>query len=79
MHKENTIPKLAPAGAGVPLPQKLMMRFLIGPFIAGKTTTEDSEKKLFAITEKIIAQTKNLSAEQLHTKILVPEKAYANG
>lgn len=65
-------PKLAAPGAGVPFPQKLLMKFYVRPFIAAKTPWEVSEKNFRRINEKIMKELEGLSERQLLTRILVP-------
>lgn len=65
-------PKLAPPGAGIPLPQKLLLRFFVRPFVAARTPWEVSEKNFNRINEKILKELEGLTDEQLATRILVP-------
>jgi hypothetical protein len=67
-------PKLAPPGAGVPLPQKLMMRFYIGPFIAGRAKWVASEQAFHKMNDRILKEIEGLTEKQLATKILVPSQ-----
>ncbi len=64
--------KLAAPGAGVPLPQKLVMRFLIKPFVAARTPWEVSEKKFRRMNEKILSELVGLNEQQLSAQVLVP-------
>jgi hypothetical protein len=65
-------PKLAAPGAGVPFPQKVMMRFIVKPFIASRTPWEKAEKNFHRINEKILAAIEGLNETQLSTRVLVP-------
>ncbi len=77
METKNTMstliePKLAPPGAGIPWPQGLVLRFIIAPFIAGRTDWAVSEYRFKKLTAKIVAELAGLSEKDLTTKILVP-------
>jgi hypothetical protein len=65
-------PVLAAPGAGIPLPQKLMMRFFVKPFVAGRTSWEISEANFHKINKKILSAMEGLTESQLTTRILVP-------
>lgn len=65
-------PVLAPPGAGVPFQQKMMMRYFVRPFVAGRTPWEVSENNFRKINEKILKTLDGLTEAQLTTKILVP-------
>lgn len=65
-------PVLAPPGAGIPLPQKIMMRFFVKPFVAGRTPWEVSEANFHKINKKILSVMEGLTESQLETRILVP-------
>lgn len=64
-------PKLAPPGAGIPFPQKLVLRFFVRPLIAQRTPWEESEKRFLKITEKIEAELAGLSPAQLEKRVLI--------
>lgn len=65
-------PVLAPPGAGIPLHQKILMRFILKPFVAGRTPWEVSEANFRKINEKIFKAIDGLTEAQLTTRILVP-------
>lgn len=65
-------PRLAAPGAGVPLPQRLIMRFIVKPFVAGRTSWEDSEATFHKVNKKILNAMEGLTDAQLNTRILVP-------
>lgn len=80
MSQENTRispeePKLAAPGAGVPLAQKIFMKFVIKPFVAAKTPWEVSEKKFRRINEKILSEIESLNEKQMSTRLLVPPQS----
>ena len=56
MIKETAMPKLAPPGAGIPWPQKMLLRFIIGPFVAGRTDWSISEDRFNKLTDKILKE-----------------------
>lgn len=68
----NQEPVLAPPGAGIPLRQKIMMRFFVRPFVAGRTPWEVSEANFRKINEKILKTLEGLNDSQLTTRILIP-------
>lgn len=68
----NPEPKLAPPGAGVPLYQRLALRFIVRPFVAGRTPWEISEARFRKIAEKIEAELALIPADKLDVKVLVP-------
>lgn len=65
-------PNLAPPGAGLPFSQKLVLKYFVGPFIAAKTSWEDSEKTFQTTTRKILKEVESLSEAELNQKVLVP-------
>lgn len=65
-------PVLAPPGAGIPVQQKIMMRFFVKPFVAGRTPWEASEANFHKMNKKIFAAMDGLTDSQLTTRILVP-------
>lgn len=64
-------PKLQAPGAGLPLIQKLALRFLVGPFQSKKTPWEVSRARYEKLTAKIIAKAESIPAEKRKIKILV--------
>jgi len=69
---QKATPVLAPPGAGIPLPQKLFLRAYIRPFVAAKSSIEDSKKTFEQITDKILREIADLSDDDLNQKVLVP-------
>ncbi len=65
-------PNLAAPGAGIPFPQKMMMRYFVRPFVAGRTSWETSTDNFHKINKKILASIEGLTNLQLATRILVP-------
>jgi hypothetical protein len=75
MNSQNNIdfiPKLDKPGAGIPLTNRLFLRFFIKPFIAKRTPWKTCEKMFLQISEKILRETQSLTDEQLSKKIVVP-------
>lgn len=64
--------KLAPAGAGVAWYQKLIFKYIVAPFIAGRTDWVVSEQNFHKINGRILKEIESLSENQLTTKILIP-------
>ncbi len=72
MKQQTSIPKLDPPGAGIPWPQKMILRYIVAPFVAAKTDWSLSEERFHKITKKILREIEGLSETDLSTKILVP-------
>ena len=72
MIKETAMPKLAPPGAGIPWPQKMLLRFIIGPFVAGRTDWSISEDRFNKLTDKILKEIEGLNEPALSKKVLIP-------
>ena len=49
-------PQLAPPGAGIPFPQKLVLQLYVRTFFAYKTQSEVSKKRFEKINKKIIQE-----------------------
>ncbi len=73
-HQDNhqTPPKLAAPGAGLPWYHNVMLRYYVGPFVAGKADWNASEQTFHKVNGRILKEIENLSEKQLATKILVP-------
>ena len=67
-----TEPKLAPPGAGVPYPVKLVLRFIIAPFVAAKSDWDQNFSSLDKLQKKILMEAKALSESELQKKVLIP-------
>lgn len=65
-------PNLKPPGAGLPLTQRLLLRYYVGPFVSAKTPWEESRQRFDKINQKILAMIDGLTNEQLFRKVLVP-------
>lgn len=65
-------PILGKPGAGLPFPQNLMVRYLIGPLMSKKLTWEENEKRFSEETKKILTLIEGLSEKELLTPVLVP-------
>jgi uncharacterized damage-inducible protein DinB len=79
MEKHNTLQKQTPPvqlqkpGAGLPLLEALVVRFIYGYIISKRSLPDDNIKTLQIFTDKILKITKNLDTQQLETRILVPK------
>lgn len=71
-HSETRLPKLAAPGAGVPIYQRLLFKYLIGPFVARRTSWTQSEQNFHKISRRILSEIESLDEKQLNTRILVP-------
>lgn len=65
-------PILQPPGAGVPLPERLILRFFLGPFVAKRSNWEQNWQKFDSLNQKIFRLLDGLTTHQLQQKILVP-------
>lgn len=65
-------PQLAPPGAGIPLPQRILCRYYLRPFVAGRSKWEESKKHFEKLSEKILKEIEGLSENQLNQRVLVP-------
>jgi len=72
---QDTTPKLAVPGAGIPFHHKVLLRVYVKPFIAAKSSPEASKKTFEKVTEKILKEVEGLTAEELNQKVLVPPQA----
>jgi hypothetical protein len=68
----NAAPQLAPPGAGLPWYHNLMLRFYVGPFVAGRAKWTVSEQTFHKVNGRILKEIEGLTEKQLSTKILVP-------
>lgn len=64
--------ELKAPGAGLPLMQKLMLKFYLGPVVAKRTSWEESKKTFEVFTAKILKATSRLSDDELIERILIP-------
>ncbi len=64
-------PKLQPPGAGLPLLQKLILRYFIGPFQSKITSWNVSKTNYEKLTSKIIEAAEAVPLEKRKKKILV--------
>lgn len=65
-------PQLDKPGAGIPLHQKLLFRYVVKPFVSSRGTWEDDTKRFDAIAAKILNETGTLDAASLERRILIP-------
>jgi hypothetical protein len=68
---EKNIPKLQPPGAGLPLPQLLVVKFWYGAIVSKRTPRKESRATYERMTAKLIALASSLTPEQRATKVLV--------
>ena len=66
------IASLQKPGAGVPLRQRLMMRYIVGPFVAGRADWDKDKTDFSAVNTKVLRAIDSLNDEQLGTRVLVP-------
>lgn len=65
-------PELQRPGAKLPLFQRLIFRYFVGPFVSKKASWEDSEKMFAQMCGKIQTAISGLSDQDLKKKVLVP-------
>lgn len=59
-------------GAGLPFLQKLLVRFILGPFASKRSTWSENRAQYERVTSKIIEMIKQVPSEKRNIKILVP-------
>lgn len=69
--QKNSIPNLAPPGAGLPFLQKLYLRLWVGPVVSKRIPRSESRKSYEIITKKIIEIVSKMPAEFRNQKVLV--------
>lgn len=67
-------PKLAPPGAGVSLPERLIFRFVMNPLVAGRENPKTSDARFERLHEKIEKTFREIPADLRGKKILVPRQ-----
>jgi uncharacterized damage-inducible protein DinB len=70
--QESKIHQLQRPGAGVPWYQRLIFRYFVAPFVAGRTDWVVSEQNFHKINGRILKEIESLSEKQLTTKVLIP-------
>lgn len=70
--QETKTHQLQRPGAGVPWYQRLLFRYIVAPFVAGRTDWAVSEQSFHKINGRILKEIESLSEKQLTTKILIP-------
>lgn len=65
-------PKLAPPGAGLPFPENLIARFIVGPLQSRKYSWEENLARFEREGEKILQYVEGLSEAELNRQVLVP-------
>lgn len=64
-------PKLQPPGAGLPLPQKLLLRFWLGPVVSRRTDPSKSREDYERLIHKLIEKISAVPEEKRRIKVLV--------
>jgi len=64
--------KLAPPGAPLPLLQQLVLRYIVGPHLAGRTTWEQDQARFSEAGNKILEIVQGKSSASLARQVLVP-------
>ena len=67
-------PRLAPPGAGIPLPHRLFMTYVVRPLIAARSDWQENAQLFRRWTEKIDDELVGLSEAQLCRRVLVPSQ-----
>ena len=68
------VPNLAPPGAGIPFPQKLLLRFIVRPLVAGREDPAKSRKRFERLHEKIRETYLQIPESKRELKVLVPSQ-----
>ena len=69
---EQKLPELAPPGAGIPFYDRLLLRFVVGPLVAGRAEWKQCELDFNKVNARILKEVDGLSSAQLSKRILVP-------
>ncbi|MEZ4813929.1 MAG: DinB family protein [Bdellovibrionota bacterium] len=64
--------KLEAPGKGLPFLESLLMRFYVGPVLSKKDSSDKNWERFDKMNKKILEKVKELSLEQMHTRVLVP-------
>ncbi len=67
-------PKLAPPGAGLPFPARLMVRWIVGPYLAGKGERAEMSKSFTRGHEKVREVYLSIPENLRDQKVLVPSQ-----
>lgn len=65
-------PKLAPPGAGIPWPQRMLMTYLVRPLVADRSDWLENARGFSAVTAKLLNECEGLSEQVLGQRALVP-------
>jgi hypothetical protein len=68
----STEPKLAPPGAGIPFPQRMFLRWVLNPFVAGREDPSVSDRRFEKLHEKIEKTYLEIPEALRDRKVLVP-------
>ncbi|MCC2679856.1 MAG: hypothetical protein K0R29_2432 [Pseudobdellovibrio sp.] len=66
------VPQLQAPGAGLPWYHNLMLKYYVGPFVAGRSDWNVNEQTFHKVNGRILKEIESLTEKQLSTKILVP-------
>jgi hypothetical protein len=72
MSDAEIIAKLGKPGAGLPLVESLVMRWVVGPFISKKFGWDENRRRFEKTTAALLKEIEGLDDKQLATRILVP-------
>jgi len=72
---EPTEPKLQPPGAGLPLIQRLMLRFFVGPVVSKRVPPAVSRARYESLNRKLIDRIAEIPAEKRAIRVLVDPMA----
>lgn len=68
---DERIPNLQPPGAGLPLWQRILLRWVIGPFVSTKIPPSDIRKNYESLNKKLIDRISSVPTEQRSIRVLV--------
>jgi hypothetical protein len=71
----DSLPKLDPPGAGVPLSQRIAMRFFLRPLVAHRAPWEESDARFRKLASRVEDKLEGLSEADLGRRVLVPPQA----
>jgi len=67
-------PKLQPPGAGLPWPQRVLLRYVVGPLVSKRVPLKKSRADYEKITQRLIEAIDRIPSELRQIKKLVPKQ-----
>jgi hypothetical protein len=71
MNTTQTLPELDAPGAGLPLGQRLLLKFFVGPVVSRRAKAAEVRSRYEHVTEKMLRAIEGVPVEALRTRVLV--------